>query len=47
MQKLMGEFSGQISTDLGQYDERYQEFVETADLYDEYREDYEGVVEYR
>jgi hypothetical protein len=47
MQRLLGELPGQLSSDLGQYDERYYQYPETTDVYDEYREGDKGALEYR
>jgi hypothetical protein len=44
MQRLMGDVSRTLSSDLGQYDEMYAEYSE---VYDEYREGDAGVIEYR
>lgn len=44
MQRLMGDVSRELSSDLGQYDEMYAEYSE---VYDEYREGDTGLIEYR
>ena len=54
MRHLMGDFAREVAKDSGQYRERaggnpseYYEYAETGRAYDEYREGYDGGVEYR
>jgi hypothetical protein len=54
MRHLMGDFAREVARDSGQYRERaggnpneYYKYAETGQAYDEYREGYDAIVEYR